>query len=490
MLSDPQATTSALAAAVRLRGALSAGEVLSGTWISVTNWEEGPATPMPDFAHQYLAAYRAAGGAQGTGFPTILGIEDFIPTPGEWAAAYESTLVPHCRAGGLAALLFTPTGYGTSYGPGNEGWPVMGKGTGYKLNSTWFQGVGVTTEAVEVGPATGFTGSSGVIPCDRAGSNFPTSGVLFVETTEGYAFVTYRGTGASGFTGCHCATSGAQIPVGAALADFTLLAAGTAQNAAFNRCLDDLVAQLVFLDGYGIAPLLRILWEPNQPRVSTVAWFVRTPRPYYALVWEYIRNYVTGTEAQMPYDGANGTFVTGPQAIVNSGTNWTGLPVRPVHNALWTFSVLGGQNVFGGVEPCPDPGMVDVVGFDYFAADPSEWNSLESMPGEQWLSATEYFWPGQPELAIVGFSETGIKGGSAPATQWNNALLQYRTASPAYGPVFFISWTDQSSRLGKYSATSPFDKPQFSTFWNGGVLKNLKPGAWPMAPQAVPHLVF
>ncbi len=493
MLSDPLATPAALAAAQRLRSQVGTGRLLSGVWVSTTNWSgSGPAQVMPDFQRQYVAHYAASGGATGSGFPFILGVEDFIPNPGQWLPAYQSMLIPHGRAGGLAAILFVPTGYSTSYGPNNAGWPVMGKGTGSTINSTWFQGLAQTSSSFAISAATGFTNGTGTIPCAKAGTNFPTRGTLLVTTAAGYAIVTYTGINASGtnFVGCTCVSPGSDVAAGADVVDYTLLMPGTTQNAALNACLDDLVAQLVFLDSHNLAALVRILWEPNQPKASTVAWFVGTPVSYYQLVWKYFWNYVTGTAASLPVGGADASLVTAPQAVVTTGTTWAGNPKRPVHNALWMATLLGGKNSFGAGDVVAPAGYVDVAGFDFFTTNPATWNTLQSTPGGQWLKAVEYYWGSDPQNAIVGFSETGLKAAGGTATAWNAAFAQYPTASPPHGPSFFISWSDQGSTQNSIKTYSPVTHPDFATFWNSGNLTNLKPGAWPMAPQSSVRLVF
>ena len=492
-LSDPNATPSALAAAALLRSQPANGRLLSGAWISTTPWTAAPASPMPDFSSQYLEFYAESGGANGSGFPSIMGIEDFSPRPGAWAGYYGTTVVPHCQAGGLAALLFVPAAYSHSYGPNNDGWPIMGKGTGYQANQTWFQGLGKATSAFSIGAIAGFGNGTGTIPCSNAGTNFPTSGILYVETSLGYAIVTYTGIGSGGtsFTGCSRTILGSSVKSKAAIVDYSLLIPGTPQNAGLNTCLDDLAAQIVFLDQFNIAPMVRILWEPNQPVLSATAWFIRTPKTYYQALWSYFRNYIIGSTASIPVAGADGVFTTSPQPVVATGVNWVGNAIRPTHNALWTFTDIGGKNGFSTNSICAPRGMVDVVGFDFYTSAPADWATFGSTPSSQWDSARAYYWSQNPSDAIMGFTETGYRLKSGSALDWLPALTQFTDQSGiAYGPAFFISWTDQGATHFTVNRISPFDKTNFSSFWNHPPMKNLSPGAWPMSAQSAGGAAF
>jgi hypothetical protein len=270
----------------------------------------------------------------------------------------------------------------------------------------------------------------------------------------------------------------------AAVVDYALFIPGTPQNTGLNTSLDDLNAQLVYLDDSGVAPLLRILWEPGQPQVSATAWFVNTPRAYYQQLWNYFRNYCIGSAEPLPIGGSTGAFTTTSQPVVSTGTDWAGNATRPVHNALWTFTDTGGSNSFGPNFVCAPAGSVDAVGFDYYTSDPDTWATMGSTPSSQWDDALSYYWPNDVGDAIMGFTETGYKKKTGLATDWLPALAQFVNGDDVpYGPAFFMSWTDQGASQGAYNRWSPFDKSDFPEFWNGAPLQNLDPGAWPMAPQ-------
>jgi hypothetical protein len=363
-LSDPDAPEFAIDTANLLLGMPNTGQLLSGCYWNGT-YGIGTTNPVVnwDFVATFIGLYQKMGGVTSKGFPYIMGMCDFFSHWGSWQYVYPSTAIPHALAGGLVSILWTPTPYNDyvagqgSFG-GSTAWPIMGYGN--SDGSSFNQGLAATSSAFT------FTGNDFTIPAslDTSDPSFQPSGYLWVETTKGYAVVSYSSWDSTGFIGCNCSATGWSVKNKAAIVDCALMIPNTPQNDALNYSLTDLGGLLGLLNTYQIAPLLRILHEPeNTP--TTLFWYAQTPTDYYQSLWNYYFNYVTGNAAQIPTSGANGNFETSGQPTIPDNPDGSP-PTAPVHNAIWTFSQTGEGGAYGTNYLCPAVGQVDCIGLDYY----------------------------------------------------------------------------------------------------------------------------
>ncbi len=481
-LSDPNAPAYALATAAMLRNVPNTGQVLSGTyWNGLINAPNGLFV-SEDFNLTFLGTYATMGGSNSTGFPYIMGMEDFAGHRSSWQTVYRLTAIPHCLAGGLVMLCWVPGPYFDSDSDGGlygyNGWPIMGAGPNVGPNlGNWKQGLAATTMSFTIDAT--FIAGTGSIPAslDTSAPRFPPSGYLWVQTQNQYAIVSYTGWNAAGFTGCQCSVSGSNVPNQGSLVDYALMVPGTRQNTAMNTMLNDLNGLLVLLDGFGIAPLLRILPEPSSPNTPNFTfWYVGTPTSYYQAIWNYHFNYITGNALGIPIGGADGnyggnyTYVAQPTVPNAPGSS---PPTYPIHNAIWTYSQAGVVGGYGPTYRCPLPGYVDAVGLDHYGTDlatnaPQQavWDSIRSL---------------YTSNIILGLTEMGqrtIRG--KDASTWESSWTQYGTPPNAYGPSFFCSWSNYMN--GNNYIFNFANQTGAPAIWNSSRLKNLDPGAWSLSP--------
>jgi hypothetical protein len=75
------------------------------------------------------------------------------------------------------------------------------------------------------------------------------------------------------------------------------------------------------------------------------------------------------------------------------------------------------------------------------------------------------------------------------ATSWEAAWTQFGTAPDAYGPSFFISWSDNENAIVS-NLYNFADQIGAAAIWNSSTVRNLQPGAWSIAPQRAGLLIL